>query len=187
MPIDTKTKRMDIASRVRVARKNAGMTQGDVAQNLGITPQAISNYERGINDIPNVVILKLAKLFNISAAFLLGTGGEWGETTLPLYQTAKRYRLMLGGLLESPNSSKETTDYINKVAPEIAADPKGEKLDRYIEDITALTAPFSKDNDTIAMETLFADLNDDGRRLAINYLTLLVENEKYTHRPANDT
>lgn len=186
MPIDTKAKRMDIADRVRFARKNAGMTQGDVAQSLGITPQAISNYERGINDIPNVVILKLAKLFNISAAFLLGTAGEWGETTLPLYQATKRYHLILGELLGSPNSSKETTDYISKAAPEIAADPKGEKLDRSIENITVLTAPFCKDNDTIVMETLFADLNNDGRRLAINYLTLLVENEKYTHRQSKD-
>lgn len=61
-----------IAERIKQAREAAGMKQADVAKKLGITPQAVSNYERGKNKIPNNVILQLATIFRTSADYLLG-------------------------------------------------------------------------------------------------------------------
>lgn len=61
-----------IAGRVRLSRCLAGLTQLDVAEKLGLTPQAISNYERGVNSIPNNVIQQMAALYKTSTDYLLG-------------------------------------------------------------------------------------------------------------------
>lgn len=71
MPISNKEKRADIANRIKYARVCAKLTQADVAKKLGITPQAISNYERGTNAVPNSVLFKMAELFNITSDYLL--------------------------------------------------------------------------------------------------------------------
>lgn len=72
MPQEYTENRALIAERVKRARETAGMKQSDVAKELGITPQAVSNYERGINKIPNNVISQLATLFRTSSDYLLG-------------------------------------------------------------------------------------------------------------------
>lgn len=72
MPQEYTENRALIAERVKRARETAGMKQSDVAKELGITPQAVSNYERGINKIPNNVIFQLATLFRTSSDYLLG-------------------------------------------------------------------------------------------------------------------
>ncbi len=72
MPLDSKEGRLLVARRIKYARMCAKLTQADVAAALGITPQAISNYERGLNGIANSVIYKMAELFGVSADFLLG-------------------------------------------------------------------------------------------------------------------
>lgn len=61
-----------IAGRVRLSRCLAGLTQLDVAEKLGLTPQAISNYERGVNSIPNNVMQQMATLYKTSTDYLLG-------------------------------------------------------------------------------------------------------------------
>lgn len=61
----TEANRMEIANRIKKARKEAGLTQVTVAQKLGLTPQAISNYERGINNIPASLLMDLASLYGL--------------------------------------------------------------------------------------------------------------------------
>lgn len=67
------------AKRIRYARTCADMTQSDVALCLNITPQQVSNYERGLTRVPDNVILKMAELYGVSADFILGRSG-----TIPL-------------------------------------------------------------------------------------------------------
>lgn len=66
-----------IAERVKSARSMARLKQSDVAKKLGLTPQAISNYERGVNSIPNSVIQQMAALYRTSTDYLLGTADSW--------------------------------------------------------------------------------------------------------------
>lgn len=60
-----------IASRLREARKKAKLTQKDVAEKVGLSPQAISNFERGTNRVSNDILRKLCELYNISADTIL--------------------------------------------------------------------------------------------------------------------
>ncbi len=66
-----------IAERVKSARAMARLKQSDVAEKLGLTPQAISNYERGVNSIPNNVIQQMAVLYRTSTDYLLGAADSW--------------------------------------------------------------------------------------------------------------
>lgn len=63
MPTDSKENRLAIASRIKKSRKLANLKQSDVAKALEMTPQAISNYERGINNVPTHVLFKMANLY----------------------------------------------------------------------------------------------------------------------------
>lgn len=65
-----------IASRVRYARTCAGLTQTDASAALGVTPQAISNYERGLTGIPVETLCKMAELYNTSVSSLAGDNGN---------------------------------------------------------------------------------------------------------------
>ena len=57
---------MDFCERLKKARENAGLSQQEVADSLGITRQSISKWERGISypDINNLILLK--DLYNTS-------------------------------------------------------------------------------------------------------------------------
>ena len=57
--------REKVAECLKFGRKLAGLTQSDVAEKLGVTYQAISNYERGINRIDQDTLLKLCSLYGI--------------------------------------------------------------------------------------------------------------------------
>lgn len=80
-----------LGERVRTERKRAGMTQMDLATALraegdeGIDSTAISNMERGVTMSPGIErVVKLAKLFRVSADYLLGLSdqreAEWART-----------------------------------------------------------------------------------------------------------
>lgn len=68
-------------NRLKYLRESAGLTQLAVAESLGITQQALSNYERGINAVPCAYLLQLARLYSVSAGSLLGAcavkTGRW--------------------------------------------------------------------------------------------------------------
>lgn len=54
-----------IANNLKFAREDAGLSQAEVAKQIGVTPQAISNYERGINGVDNVTLLRLCTAYGI--------------------------------------------------------------------------------------------------------------------------
>lgn len=49
----------------RAARTNAGMTQAEVALNLGVTRETVKNYETGRTKIPLEMAMKMADLYKI--------------------------------------------------------------------------------------------------------------------------
>lgn len=75
-----------LGARIKKARENIGMSQGELATSIGIKPSSgvISNWERDLNKPDAEKIVKLCEVLNISAAFLLD---YYGKTTLEFNQS----------------------------------------------------------------------------------------------------
>ena len=64
---------MEIGKNIKNLRESHGMTQDQLSQKMGITRQALSNYEREINTPDIQTCISIAEIFNISLdEFLLG-------------------------------------------------------------------------------------------------------------------
>ena len=105
----------EIGRRLKKARLDAGFTQKEVADILGITYQAISNYERGTNRVDTDTLTRLCKIYNIKISDLLTTPA-WNNEMLGAYHNAKtteekEYYLKLWGtpaqLIEEVNDRLE--------------------------------------------------------------------------------
>lgn len=59
-------------NRLKECRLECGLTQLQVAQSLGVTLPAISQYEKGIREPSLELLVKYCKLLNVSADYLLG-------------------------------------------------------------------------------------------------------------------
>ncbi len=58
--------------RIRDLREDTDMNQTEFAKLLGMSQTGYSKYERGENDIPTEVLIKLAKIHKTSVDYLLG-------------------------------------------------------------------------------------------------------------------
>ena len=58
--------------RIRDLREDRDLSQTVVAKMLGMSQTGYSKYETGENDIPTVILIKLAKFYNTSIDYLLG-------------------------------------------------------------------------------------------------------------------
>ena len=63
---------MNIGEKIYQLRREHGMTQEMLAEQLVISAQAISKWERGIANPDIVMIPRIAKLFSVSTDELLG-------------------------------------------------------------------------------------------------------------------
>ena len=58
--------------RIRDLREDSDKTQSQIAQMLGMSQTGYSKYETGENDIPTLVLIKLAKFYNTTTDYILG-------------------------------------------------------------------------------------------------------------------
>lgn len=63
---------MDFGLRLKTLRKQAGLTQQQLAAQLGITKSVVSFYELQARSPSPEVLAKLAQIFHVSADYLLG-------------------------------------------------------------------------------------------------------------------
>ena len=70
-----------IAGNIRRARIASGMTQAEAADKLGITAQAISNFERGVNGIENSLLIRMCEIYNTSMNNILGEENDQKESS----------------------------------------------------------------------------------------------------------
>lgn len=63
---------MDFSSRLKELRIQAGLTQLQLAQRLGITKSVISFYELSERAPSPDVLVRIAKIFHVSTDYLLG-------------------------------------------------------------------------------------------------------------------
>ena len=61
-----------VGERLLVLRKNAGLTQDELADVLKINKHSISSYERNKSEPPDAIKVEIAKYFNVSIDYLLG-------------------------------------------------------------------------------------------------------------------
>jgi transcriptional regulator with XRE-family HTH domain len=73
---DSRERRAIIASRIREARKAAGLSQGHVAKELGLQRPSVSEMEAGNRRVSGDEITRLAELFDVSSSWLLGEGAD---------------------------------------------------------------------------------------------------------------
>lgn len=63
---------MNFSERLKTLRKEAGLTQVEISQKLGLRQSAYSKYERGTGKPLNANLEKLASIFGVSVSYLLG-------------------------------------------------------------------------------------------------------------------
>jgi len=61
-----------IADKVKLLRESNNLTQNDVARRLGITRSSVNAWEMGISVPSTMYIVELARLFSVSADYILG-------------------------------------------------------------------------------------------------------------------
>jgi transcriptional regulator with XRE-family HTH domain len=71
---DIGEKRAIIASRIRDARKMAGLSQGQVAKLLRLPRPSVTEMESGNRKVSAEEIAQLAELYDVNANWLLGEG-----------------------------------------------------------------------------------------------------------------
>lgn len=63
---------MKYVNNLKDLRKKAGFTQDELAKKIGISKRTLAYWEKGENNIKPEKAEKLAKIFNVSVAYLLG-------------------------------------------------------------------------------------------------------------------
>lgn len=58
--------------KLKQLRKNKGVSQKIVAKAIGISLSAYSNYEQGIREPSNEILIKICKYFDVTSDYLLG-------------------------------------------------------------------------------------------------------------------
>jgi transcriptional regulator with XRE-family HTH domain len=65
-----------LGQRIRAARRDAGMSQGQLAQSLSTTQSAISLYEAGQRSVGIDMLLNVARILNRPLHYFLGEDGD---------------------------------------------------------------------------------------------------------------
>lgn len=81
-----------IGERLLELRKDADLTQDDLAEILKINKHSISSYERDKSEPPDTIKIAIARYFNVSIDYLLGITDD----PKPIDQTTSVFRLPAG-------------------------------------------------------------------------------------------
>ena len=67
---------MEFSERLKDLRKQAGLTQVDVAERLGVSQPAYASWERGIKKPTQENLVKIAQVLNVPVDYLVGNSEE---------------------------------------------------------------------------------------------------------------
>ena len=98
-----------LGSRIAELRRKKNMTQEDLANALGVTPQAVSKWENGTSDpsTSNLTLLpQLARLFDVTTDELLGNTGRPETTLLPKEERKPIKDMVLRVVVNSKDGDK---------------------------------------------------------------------------------
>lgn len=110
-----------LGAHIAFLRKSKGMTQGELARQLGVSQQAVFAYETGERRVSLFIVIKLVQVFDISVAELIGMSQpprtrkqtrfspralRHAERLQALGKTQQRFVIQIIDTLESRNSAK---------------------------------------------------------------------------------
>lgn len=103
--------------RLRKLRRDADLTQGELAEKLGVVPSAVGKYERLPHSYPSVeVLIKLSDFFNVSTDFLLK-----GITATAAVENNISGELNNGSLVQANHGGVVVNDGGNRIlSPEVS-------------------------------------------------------------------
>ena len=67
---------MEFSERLKDLRRQAGLTQVDVEEKLGISQPAYASWERGVKKPTQENLVKIAQILNVSVDYLVGNSEE---------------------------------------------------------------------------------------------------------------
>lgn len=89
---------MEFSERLKNLRKQAHLTQVDVAEKLGISQPAYASWERGAKRPTQDNLVKIAQVLNVSIDYLVGNSDEKKEDELDNVELL--FRMNSNGLTE---------------------------------------------------------------------------------------
>lgn len=97
----------EIASKLKKARVDSGKTQKEVANIIGMTYQAISNYERGKTKVESDILIKLCKIYGISINSVLSDCSNEKNDNLNLLDKSYKEDFRLKKIIDCYKNSDE--------------------------------------------------------------------------------
>lgn len=106
---------MEFSERLKKLRKDADLTQVDVANKLGISQPAYASWERGIKKPTQENLVKLSKILYVSVDYLLGNT-ENKQTSDVLEDIELLFRMNSKGLTEDEKAvfKKELIEFMEE-------------------------------------------------------------------------
>lgn len=120
---------MTIGERIRIAREKKGYSQTELAELLGYKSRSsINKIEKEGRDIPRSIIVKLAKLLDVTPAYLMGweeeqsiADNDYSEQLIPISKVKMKKYPLLGAVACGEPIYREEDGFI-ECADDIDAD-----------------------------------------------------------------
>ena len=93
-----------ICDTIKQLRENAGYSQSVLAKKLNVTRSAVNAWEKGLSVPTTQYVVDMARLFRVSADYLLGLSTE---TTLVLDGLSEQEKNILYSLVDYFNQNRE--------------------------------------------------------------------------------
>lgn len=84
-----------LSERIKKERENLAFTRKDLAQKIGVSYSAIAMYEQGNREPSCDLIIKMCKIFNCNADYLIGLNSIKKNTENTITQNKSRFQQIL--------------------------------------------------------------------------------------------
>ena len=95
-----------LAEKIKSLRERMGMTQSDLARQMGLTRSSVNAWEMGLSVPSTQYIVELAKTFEVSTDYLLGMEGT---ATISVEGLSESNVALVSELLRNLRDSQERT------------------------------------------------------------------------------
>ena len=96
-----------VAERIKYLREQKGLTQSDLARQLGITRSSVNAWEMGISVPSTQYIVELSNIFKVSTDYLLGVERSASISVAGLTEKDVQYVQGLIAHLEENNKNRD--------------------------------------------------------------------------------
>ena len=120
-----------MGDKIKKLRIDAGLTQSQTAERLGISTSTVGMYEHGRRRPDNEMLIKIGKLFSVTTDYLLGLDEQSNEATEIIEKMSSRIRNGKGITLKGIPMSiedKEKLLYTIEVATNMLLNEKKNKV-----------------------------------------------------------